>query len=69
MPRWTDEKRKAQSERLKSLKPWLKTTGPKTDEGKKASSQNALKHGMRSELAKDLRRILQEQAEILKGLP
>lgn len=68
MPRWTDETRAQQSERMKQLKPWLKTTGPNTEEGKKTSSQNAMRHGMRSELAKTLRRTLKEQAEILKGL-
>ena len=68
MPRWTEEQRKAQSERLKQLKPWLKASGPKTEEGRKASSRNALKHGMRSEMAKELRAVLRQQAEFLKGL-
>ena len=33
----------------------LKSTGPKTAAGKARSSQNAYKHGMRSERAKSLR--------------
>lgn len=68
MPRWTDETRKAQSERLLSLKPWEKSTGPKTEEGKKLASMNNLKHGMRSEAIKELRRVLKLQKEFLKGL-
>jgi uncharacterized protein (DUF305 family) len=46
MPRqWTDEQRKAQAERARAQKPWKHSTGPKTVKGKKAVSQNALKHG------------------------
>ena len=36
------------SELIKKIQPWLKSTGPKSDEGKSISSQNALKHGVRS---------------------
>ena len=68
MPRWTDEARARQAEKMRELKPWLKTTGPKTEDGKKTSSRNALKHGMRSELAKEIRQTLRQQAEILKTL-
>ena len=68
MRQWTDEQRKAQSEKMKELKPWLKTKGPKTEEGKKASSRNAMKHGMRSKLAKELRQVLRKQEEFLKKL-
>ncbi len=68
MPRWTDEARVLQAEKIRQLKPWLKTTGPKTEEGKENSSRNAMKHGMRSELAKELRQTLRQQAQILKGL-
>lgn len=42
---WSEERRKQQSERIRSCKPWEKSTGPITEEGKEASSKNALKHG------------------------
>jgi len=45
---WTPECRKKQSEAKRRWKPWEKSTGPKTEKGKGRSSQNALKHGMRS---------------------
>ncbi len=68
MRQWTEEQRKAQSEKMKQLKPWLNSTGPKTEEGKKTVAANALRHGMRSAGARELRQALREQTEILKGL-
>ncbi len=48
MPRtWTPEQRDAAAERIRASKPWEKSTGPRTRKGKKKSSQNALKHGMK----------------------
>jgi len=41
--------------------PWRESTGPRTDEGKKKSRTNALKHGMRSREAIAAQR---EQAEL-----
>ena len=38
---WTPERRRKQRERIMQNKPWLKSTGPTTEDGKKASSQNA----------------------------
>lgn len=40
---WTDERRQAQRERILHLKPWLKSTGAVTAEGKAVVSQNAYK--------------------------
>jgi len=48
MPRWTEEARAKQRKVIMKSKPWKKATGPKTAEGKKISSQNALKHGGRT---------------------
>ena len=47
---WTPERRAKQSEQIKSWKPWEKSTGAKTHEGKNKSKMNALKHGCRSEV-------------------
>ncbi len=45
---WTPERRKKQSEAIHRWKPWEKAKGPRTEQGKKVSSMNAYKHGMRS---------------------
>jgi hypothetical protein len=41
---WTAERRARQSERIRRVKPWEKSTGPKTMNGKQMSSQNARKY-------------------------
>ncbi len=43
MPINTPKQRQLQSERIRRVKPWLKSTGAKTPEGKKIVSMNALK--------------------------
>jgi hypothetical protein len=48
---WTEEQRQRQSQLIQKWKPWKSSTGAKTTEGKARSSQNALKHGFRSESA------------------
>lgn len=40
MPRWTDEARLKQSEKIRDWKPWEKSTGAKTPEGKAKSAAN-----------------------------
>ena len=42
---WTEEQKKAQAEKIREYKPWLMSTGAHTEEGKRKSSQNALKTG------------------------
>lgn len=42
---WTEERRKKQSEAIKSWKPWKQSTGAKTKAGKDVSKMNAFKHG------------------------
>jgi hypothetical protein len=55
---WTEERRKQQAERIRQTKPWEKSTGPKTEGGKARSALNAVKQGMRSRTAKELRAVL-----------
>jgi len=42
---WSPERRAAQAARCRQNKPWQKSTGPKTKEGKARASINAFKHG------------------------
>ena len=42
---WTEEQRKAQAEKIRQHKIWLKSTGATSEAGKKTVSQNALKTG------------------------
>jgi len=69
---WTPERRARQSERIKQWQPWKQSTGPKTDVGKAASSENAFKHGMRcAEWIKDQARfngVLRDAREYLAYL-
>jgi len=55
----TPEHRRLQSEAIPRWKPWQRSTGPRTPEGKAKSSRNGYKGGTRPlvrELARELRR-------------
>lgn len=47
--RWTQERRERQRQMMLTLKPWLKSTGAKTQAGKRRVSQNRLKTGKQSQ--------------------
>lgn len=66
---WTKEKRERAAKKAREIKPWKHTTGPKTKEGKAASSQNALKSGLHTQEMNELRKVLHKQAKILRDLP
>lgn len=57
---WTPERRTKQSAMMKQLKPWQKSTGPKTEAGKLQSSKNAYKHGGRSACVRELHKLMAE---------
>ena len=46
--RWTPTARALKLSKIRAIKPWEKSTGPKTADGKSKSCQNAFKHGERS---------------------
>ena len=68
MRNWTLEQRQRQRELIQRWKPWEKSTGAKTPEGKKRSSQNSFKTGKSlevRELIKAINKVLKEQRDLL----
>ena len=47
---WPPERRARQAELIRSWRPWEKSTGPVTDDGKETVSLNAYKGGHREKL-------------------
>lgn len=58
---WTPERRERMSALIRTWKPWERSTGPRTLEGKAKISRNAWKGGERGAL-RLLARVLQEMA-------
>lgn len=61
---WTAERRIKQAEAIQRWKPWEKSTGPLTDDGKARVAQNAYKGGKRPKL----RGLQSKLRELFKGL-
>lgn len=69
MRNWTSEQRQRQRELIQCWKPWKKSTGAKTPEGKKKSAQNAFKSGKSlevREMIKQLNKLLKDQKELIR---
>ena len=56
---WTLERRASQAIAIQSWKPWEKSTGPRTDEGKQRVARNAYTGGSR-QILRGLSRCLRE---------
>ena len=65
MPRWTDEARRKQSERIRQTRPWDKSTGPRSHAGKARTRLNAVKHGYRSADMDLIRALLRSNKQFL----
>ena len=61
---WTPERRARQAMLIRRWRPWEKSTGPRTAEGKAISSRNAEKGGIREHL-RALARLLRKQRDAL----
>ena len=61
---WTPERRARQAATIQRWKPWEKSTGPRTPEGKAVVARNAFKGGKRPLLRARLREI-REALEVL----
>jgi hypothetical protein len=55
---WTPDRRARQAAFIRGWKPWARSSGPKTEQGKAASAANARQHGMRSQRTLDEARML-----------
>lgn len=67
MKGWSAARRARQAKLIKRWKPWEKSTGPKSEEGKRRSAMRGFKGGTR-EMLRELARLLREQAEALKRI-
>ena len=65
---WTPERRAQQAEAIRRWKPWERSTGPRTPEGKARSQSNGSKPGNRA-LLRDVSRLLREQRDMLEQWP
>jgi FkbM family methyltransferase len=63
---WPPSRRKAQADRIRQRKPWLHSTGPRTPEGKRRTSLNAVKHYMRSAAMRRIHAAMRRQRAFLK---
>lgn len=61
--KWTAEQRKEQSQKIRQWQPWTKSTGPKTQEGKRTSSRNAFKNAWRPRL-RELSRMVKQEMKV-----
>ena len=66
---WNEESRQRQHEVIMKRKPWLKSTGAKTAEGKERSKMNALKTDPHLYvLMKEMDSIMKQQKEIFNAV-
>lgn len=56
---WTPERRARQAALIRTWKPWEKSTGPRTDEGKARTARNGYKGDLLREL-RELKKMLNE---------
>ena len=61
---WTSERRARQAKLIRQWRPWEKSAGPRTQEGKAKVARNAYKGGT-WRLLRELARTLREQRKLL----
>ena len=62
---WTAERKARQSALIQTWRPWDKSTGARTPEGKAVSSRNAHKGGVRS-LCKEINAVFRDYKDMMK---
>jgi hypothetical protein len=61
---WTLERRARQAEAIRRWKPWERSTGPRTPDGKAKSQRNGSQPGTRA-LLREVSKLLREQRKSL----
>ena len=64
---WTPERRAKQAELIRQWKPWAKSTGPRSAEGRQRVSKNAWTGGHRAQL-RELSKIVNAEVEQARDL-
>lgn len=64
---WSPERRQRQSLLIRQWKPWAKSTGPRSLDGKERVSRNAWKGGHRPEL-RELARMVNAEVQFARDL-
>jgi hypothetical protein len=62
---WTPEQRRAQAEAIRRWRPWEKSTGPKTSEGKRRVARNPDKGGQRAKTRVIARALREHRRELI----
>lgn len=65
---WGPERRKEQAKRCRARQPWLYSTGPRSEKGKGKTRFNAIKHGNRRYVWRELRSVLKRHRDMLSEL-
>lgn len=50
---WTPDRKAKQARAIRQWKPWEKSTGPNSSQGKAKVASNATRHGLRSKRARE----------------
>lgn len=66
---WTPERRALQAEVIRRCKPWEKSCGPKSPEGKRKVSRNAFKGGHRQVVRGLVQYFREQQAFLAEVVP
>lgn len=64
---WTEERRARQAEAIRTWRPWEKSTGPRSEEGKAKVARNPFKGGLRNQM-REVSKLVREWKSALKGL-